>query len=81
MKVWALHLATLAIVALLLVTLPPSHATNLARILVLAVFAIGYNLASAIRASSPSATRCFSPPGSMARPFPSPIWACPSFPP
>ena len=45
MKVWALHLATLALVAALLVTLPPYHATNLARILVLAVFAIGYNLA------------------------------------
>jgi branched-chain amino acid transport system permease protein len=45
MKVWALHLATLAVVAVLLVTLPPYHATNLARILVLAVFAIGYNLA------------------------------------
>lgn len=45
MKVWAVHLATLALVAVLLVTLPPYHATNLARILVLAVFAIGYNLA------------------------------------
>lgn len=45
MKVWTLHLATLALVAVLLVTLPPYHATNLARILVLAVFAIGYNLA------------------------------------
>jgi branched-chain amino acid transport system permease protein len=45
MKVWALHLATLALVAVLLATLPPYHATNLARILVLAVFAIGYNLA------------------------------------
>ena len=45
MKVWAVHLATLALVAVLLVTLPPYPATNLARILVLAVFAIGYNLA------------------------------------
>lgn len=45
MKVWTLHLATLALVAVLLVTLPPYHATNLSRILVLAVFAIGYNLA------------------------------------
>lgn len=45
MKVWLLHLATLAALAVLLVTLPPYHATNLARIMVLAVFAIGYNLA------------------------------------
>lgn len=45
MRNWILHLGTLALVAVLLVTLPPYHATNLARILVLAVFAIGYNLA------------------------------------
>lgn len=45
MRVWTFHLITLAIVAMLLVTLPTYHATNLARILVLAVFAIGYNLA------------------------------------
>ena len=45
MKVWTLHLATLLFVAVLLMTLPQYHATNLARILVLAVFAIGYNLA------------------------------------
>ncbi len=45
MRNWILHLGTLALVAVLLVTLPPYHATNLARILVLVVFAIGYNLA------------------------------------
>ena len=45
MKVWALHLAVLAVMGVMLVTLPPYHATNLARIMVLAVFAIGYNLA------------------------------------
>ena len=45
MKVWALHLAILAVMGVMLVTLPPYHATNLARIMVLAVFAIGYNLA------------------------------------
>lgn len=45
MKVWALHLAVLAAMGVMLVTLPPYHATNLARIMVLAVFAIGYNLA------------------------------------
>ena len=45
MKVWALHIAVLAALLLLLLTLPPYHATNLARIMVLAVFAIGYNIA------------------------------------
>lgn len=45
MRIWTLHLFTLAVLAVLLATLPPYHATNLARILVLAVFAIGYNLA------------------------------------
>lgn len=45
MRIWTLHLLTLAVLAVLLATLPPYHATNLARILVLAVFAIGYNLA------------------------------------
>lgn len=45
MKIWTIHLGVLVLVGLLLVTLPPYHATNLARILVLAVFAIGYNLA------------------------------------
>lgn len=45
MKVWILHLAVLAALAVALVLLPPYHATNLARIMVLAVFAIGYNLA------------------------------------
>jgi len=45
MRVWGVHLAVLGLVALLLAVLPPYHATNLARILVLAVFAIGYNLA------------------------------------
>lgn len=45
MKVWLLHLAVLAAMGVMLVTLPPYHATNLARIMVLAVFAIGYNLA------------------------------------
>lgn len=45
MKIWLLHLGTLAVLAVLLAVLPPYHATNLARIMVLAVFAIGYNLA------------------------------------
>ena len=45
MRIWTLHLFTLAVLAVLLAILPPYHATNLARILVLAVFAIGYNLA------------------------------------
>ena len=45
MKVWILHVAVLLALLVLLLVLPPYHATNLARIMVLAVFAIGYNLA------------------------------------
>lgn len=41
----ALHLAVLALLAALGALLPAYHATNLARIMVLAVFAMGYNLA------------------------------------
>ena len=45
MKTWGAHLAVLAGLLALGLTLPAYHATNLARILVLAVFATGYNLA------------------------------------
>ena len=45
MKVWTAHLAVLAALAVLLAVLPAYHVTNLARILTLAVFATGYNLA------------------------------------
>lgn len=45
MKVWTLHLALLAILFTAQFWLSPYHATNLARIMVLAVFAMGYNLA------------------------------------
>ncbi len=45
MKIWALHLAVLAALAVAGLLLPPYHLTNLARIMVLAVFAMGYNLA------------------------------------
>ena len=45
MKPLALHLAVLAALLALGLLLPAYHATNLARILVLAVYAIGYNLA------------------------------------
>ena len=45
MKPLALHLAVLAALLALGLALPAYHATNLARILVLAVYAIGYNLA------------------------------------
>jgi branched-chain amino acid transport system permease protein len=44
-RVWLLHLAVLAALALAPIFLPPYHATNLARIMVLAVFAMGYNIA------------------------------------
>jgi branched-chain amino acid transport system permease protein len=45
MKVWGLHLAVIAALFVAQFILPPYHAGNLARIMVLAVFAIGYNLA------------------------------------
>lgn len=45
MKVWALHLALLAVLFTGQFWLSPYHATNLSRVMVLAVFAMGYNLA------------------------------------
>lgn len=45
MRVWLLHIAVLAAVLAISTQLPPYLYTNLARILVLAVFAIGYNIA------------------------------------
>ena len=45
MKIWLLHGAVIAGLGLLMLILPPYHVTNLARIMVLAVFAMGYNLA------------------------------------
>ena len=44
-KVWSLHLIVLAAVFSAQFFLPSYHATNLARIMVLAVFAMGYNIA------------------------------------
>jgi branched-chain amino acid transport system permease protein len=44
-KVWTLHLALLVALYVAQFLLPPYYATNLARIMVLAVFAMGYNLA------------------------------------
>ena len=44
-KPWALHLALIAVLLTAQFWLSPYHATNLARIMVLAVFAMGYNLA------------------------------------
>ena len=44
-KVWGLHLLVLVAVFAAQFVLPPYHATNLARIMVLAVFAMGYNIA------------------------------------
>ncbi|RYI14966.1 MAG: branched-chain amino acid ABC transporter permease, partial [Acetobacteraceae bacterium] len=43
--IWASHLALIAILATAQIWLSPYHTTNLARIMVLAVFAMGYNLA------------------------------------
>lgn len=45
MKVWTLHLALIALLFTAQFWLSPYHATNLSRIMVLAVFAMGYNLA------------------------------------
>lgn len=45
MKIWILHLVILAVLAAAPAVLPAYHANNLARILVLAVFAMGYNMA------------------------------------
>ncbi len=45
MKHWTLHLALIAVLFTAQYWLSPYHATNLARIMVLAVFAMGYNLA------------------------------------
>lgn len=45
MKIWGLHLAVLAALVLAQTVLPPYHANNLARIMVLAVYAMGYNIA------------------------------------
>jgi branched-chain amino acid transport system permease protein len=44
-KVWVLHLTLIAALFAAQFLLSPYHATNLARIMVLAVFAMGYNLA------------------------------------
>lgn len=45
MKVWLLHIGLIAALFAAQAVLSPYHATNLARIMVLAVFAMGYNLA------------------------------------
>lgn len=45
MKVWSLHLAVIAALFAVQFVLPQYHATNLARIMVLAVYAMGYNIA------------------------------------
>ncbi len=44
-RVWVLHLAVIAGLYAAQFILPPYHVTNIARIMVLAVFAMGYNIA------------------------------------
>lgn len=44
-KIWALHLGLIALLLALNWLLPAYHHTNLARIMVLSVFAMGYNIA------------------------------------
>lgn len=43
--IWALHLGVVVALLALVLILPPYHSNNLARIMVLAIFAMGYNLA------------------------------------
>jgi len=45
MKALALHLALIAVLFALQFVLPPYHHTNIVRVMVLAVFAMGYNIA------------------------------------
>ena len=44
-KIWALHLGLIGVLLVLNWALPAYHHTNLARIMVLSVFAMGYNIA------------------------------------
>ncbi|MFN4157136.1 MAG: branched-chain amino acid ABC transporter permease [Gemmobacter sp.] len=44
-RAWALHLAVIAVLFAAQAVLPPYHHTSIARIMVLAVFAMGYNIA------------------------------------
>lgn len=44
MRVWGLHLGLIALLFAAQFVLPPYHYTNVARIMVLAVFAMGYNI-------------------------------------
>ena len=44
-RIWALHLVLIAVLFAAQFWLSPYHTTNLARVMVLAVFAMGYNLA------------------------------------
>lgn len=44
-KIWALHLGLVAVLLALNWSLPAYHHTNLARIMVLSIFAMGYNIA------------------------------------
>lgn len=45
MKVWGLHLTVIAALGVAQFILPAYHSTNLARIMVLAIYAMGYNIA------------------------------------
>ena len=61
-----LHIAVIALLFVLNFTLPDYHHGVLARVMVLAVFAMGYNLFSATPACSASAMRCSFQPDCMA---------------
>lgn len=74
MKVWLFHLAVLVVVGVLALTLPPYHANNLARVLVLAVFATGYNLAFGYTGMLSLGHALFFAAGMYAAALPATLW-------
>ena len=64
---WGAPVGVIAALALAQFALPDYHHTNIARIMVLATFAVGYNIAFGYTACSASGTPCSSPPGCTAR--------------
>jgi len=74
MKVWLFHLAVLVVVGVLALALPPYHANNLARVLVLAVFATGYNLAFGYTGMLSLGHALFFAAGMYAAALPATLW-------
>ncbi|MBN8630605.1 MAG: branched-chain amino acid ABC transporter permease [Rhodobacterales bacterium] len=74
MRLWLLHLAVIAILIVAPALLSPYHATNLARIMVLAVFAMGYNLAFGYTGLLSLGHALFFAAGMYAAGLPAQIW-------